>query len=260
MTANLAPSATPYTVVPTGSAAASAGRHLAWLLAEWRRRSIACGWPQPEEWLTPGAEAAVAAFFRPGRIRAACHDLARDRAEAGVPLAAALSDLDLLFLTAVGRGASDSVVAAYVAARHAHLPVAEGFDPLTELPSGAALRADVLRRRSAAGGEPPTVVAIEPQIGAYPTHERLRPTLLVAAHVEEIFGAPVHLLDDGRLAVVAPPRGTLGPLMALAGLAPRDPVAAVTGSAAVPALRPSVVGVEPAVAGGSTRRGGLRVA
>ncbi|MGA4540835.1 hypothetical protein ACPA54_12635 [Uniformispora flossi] len=259
MTANLAPSATPYNVVPTGSATASAGRHLAWLLAEWRRRSIACGWPQPEEWLTPGAEAAVAAFFRPGRIRAACHDLARDRVEAGVPLAAALADLDLLFLTAVGRGASDSVVAAYVAARHAHLPVAAGFDPLTELPTGAALRAGLLRRRSA-GGEPPTVVAVEPQIGAYPPHERLRPTLLVAAHVEEIFGAPVHLLDDGRLAVVAPPRGALGPLMALAGLAPHDPVAAVTGSAAVPALRPSVVRVEPAVAGGSTRRGGLRVA
>jgi hypothetical protein len=259
MTANLAPSATPYSVVPTGSPSASAGRHLAWLLAEWRRRSIACGWPRPEEWLTPGVEAAVAAFFRPGRIRAACHDLARDRAEAGVPLAAALSDLDLLFLTAVGRGASDSVVAAYVAARHACLPVAEGFDPLTELPTGAALRRDLLRR-SAAGGKPPTVVAVEPQIGAYPTHERLRPTLLVAAHVEEIFDAPVHLLDDGRLAVVAPPRGALGPLMALAGVAPRDPVAAVTGSAAVPALRPSVVGVERTPDGGSARRGGLRVA
>ncbi|MGR7000033.1 hypothetical protein ACU686_21315 [Yinghuangia aomiensis] len=55
MTASLAPSATPYTVVPTGSDAASAGRHLAWLLAEWRRRSIACGWPPSPRMAHSGA-------------------------------------------------------------------------------------------------------------------------------------------------------------------------------------------------------------
>lgn len=77
-----------------------------------------------------------------------------------------------------------------------------------------------------------------------------------------MFDAPVHVLDDGQLAVAGPPRGALGPLMAPAGLAPRDRVAAVTGSTAVPALRPSVAGagVQPAAAGASTRRGGPRVA
>ncbi len=238
-------------------------RHLAWLLAEWRRRSYAAGWPGHAVWLTPGAEAAVGAFFQPGRVRGACEQLARDRADADVPLLTALSDLDLLFLTAVGRGASDSLVSGYAAARHARSPVVEGYDPVSELPTEVLLRRHLMRiaaDTSLAPHERPAVVAIEPQIGAYPLHERLRLTLLVAQHVMEIFGAPAHLLGDGRLAVATTRHDVLPSLLPLAELAPYDPVLAATGRNAVPTLRPSVVRVEPWPTEGTGRRGGLWVA
>ncbi|MDI2132650.1 hypothetical protein [Yinghuangia seranimata] len=241
MTTNPQHARAPYR--PADLPVSPADRHLAWLLAEWRRRSIAAGWPQPAAWLTPGAKAAVGAFFRPGRIRGACAQLAADRADADIPLLAALSDLDLLFLTAVGRGASDSVVSAYIAARHARLPVVDGYDQVCELPGEALLRRHLMRRAADDPADRPLVVAVEPQIGAYPAHERLRLALLVAQHVMEVFGTPAHLLDDGRLAVVAERQDALPALVRLAGLAPYDPILAATGHAAVPTVRASVVTV-----------------
>lgn len=241
----------------------AADRHLAWLLAEWRRRSLAAGWPSHAVWLTPGAEAAVAAFFQPGRIRGACEQLARDRADADIPLLAALSDLDLLFLAAVGRGASDSVVSGYVAARHARGAVVEGYDPVSELPTETLLRRHLMRTAadsSLAPHERPVVVAVEPQIGAYPSHERLRLTLVVAQHVMEIFGTPAHLLADGRLAVATTRHDVLPALLELAALAPYDPILAASGRHAVPTLRPSVVRVEPWSVEDAGPRGGLWVA
>ncbi|MCF2526807.1 hypothetical protein [Yinghuangia soli] len=260
MTANPQHPANPYTSADRPGTAED--RHIAWLLAEWRRRSTAAGWPRYAPWLTAGAEAAVAAFFRPGRIRGACEQLARDRADADIPLLAALSDLDLLFLTAVGRGASDSVVSGYAAARHARIPVVEGYDPVSELPTEALLRRHLMRRGAAEPAGRPVVVAVEPQIGAYPAHERLRLTLLVAQHVMEIFGTPAHLLDDGRLAVAADRTDALPALVHLAALAPYDPIVAATGHASVPTLRPSFVHIEQdwADGGAGGRRGGLRVA
>ncbi|NUU22331.1 MAG: hypothetical protein HOV68_12585 [Streptomycetaceae bacterium] len=260
MTANPRNPGNPY--ISADEPGSPAARHVAWLLAEWRRRSIAADWPRNATWLTPGAEAAVAAFFEPGRIRGACEQLARDRADADIPLLAALSDLDLLFLTAVGRGASDSVVSAYAAARHARIPVVEGYDPVSELPTEALLRRHLMRCRNDAPAERPVVIAVEPQIGAYPAHERLRLKLLVAQHVMEVFGTPAHLLDDGRLAVATPPHDGLRSLMHLAVLAPYDPIAAATGQATVPTLRPSVVSVacELTDGPGPGRQGGLWVA
>jgi hypothetical protein len=260
MTANPQHPGNPYTRADVP--ASPADRHLAWLLAEWRRRSIAAGWPRRTVWLTPGAEAAAAAFFEPGRIRGACEQLARDRADADVPLPAALSDLDLLFLTAVGRGASDAVVSAYTAARHTRFPVVDGYDPVSELPTERLLRRHLMRRLADDPADRPVVVAVEPQIGAYAAQERLRLTLLVAQHVMEIFGTPAHLLDDGRLAVATPRHDGLCSLMRLAESAPYDPIAAATGQASVPKLRPSVVAVEYALTEGAgpERRGGLCVA
>lgn len=263
MTTNPQPTGKPY--VSADEPDSPADRHVAWLLAEWRRRSIAAGWPAYAPWLTRGAEDAVAAFFLPGRIRAACRQLAGDRADADIPLLAALSDLDLLFLTAVGRGASDAVVSGYIAARQSRLTPVEGYDPVSELPTEALLRRHLLRRRTEAaadGTAAPVVVVVEPQIGAYAAHERLRLKLLVAEHLMEVFGTPAHVLDDGRLAVVPERADGLPTLLRSAGSAPYDPIVAATGHTAVPTLRPSVVRVERDVPGGSDpgRRSGLRVA
>jgi hypothetical protein len=63
----------------------------------WRRRSLASGWLNAEDWDSEGVDAVVSAVCGTGELGAACDRLGRSRARAGIGIAETIDDLAALF-------------------------------------------------------------------------------------------------------------------------------------------------------------------
>ncbi len=114
------------------------------LRAAWRRQSLSAGWLAEDDWWTAAVDAVAQAACRDGSLRPACTQLGRARAQAGVGISEALTDVGALFrvldqgtppldvITAVAEGWADAGLA--------RLTGATCEDPLTGLVSFAYLR------------------------------------------------------------------------------------------------------------------------
>ena len=114
------------------------------LRAAWRRQSLSTGWLAEDDWWTAAVDAVAQAACRDGSLRQACTQLGRARAQAGVGISEALTDIGALFrvldqgtppldvVTAVAEGWADAGLA--------RLTGATCEDPLTGLVSFAYLR------------------------------------------------------------------------------------------------------------------------
>ena len=114
------------------------------LRAAWRRQSLSTGWLAEDDWWTAAVDAVAQAACRDGSLRQACTMLGRARAQAGVGISEALTDVGALFrvlddgtppldvITAVAEGWADAGLA--------RMSGATCEDPLTGLVSFAYLR------------------------------------------------------------------------------------------------------------------------
>jgi hypothetical protein len=114
------------------------------LRAAWRRQSLSAGWLAEDDWWTAAVDAVAQAACRDGSLRQACTMLGRARAQAGVGISEALTDVGALFrvldqgtppldvITAVAEGWADAGLA--------RMSGATCEDPLTGLVSFAYLR------------------------------------------------------------------------------------------------------------------------
>ncbi len=133
------------------------------LRAEWRRQSLSAGWLAEDDWWTAAVDAVAQAACRDGSLRQACTMLGRARAQAGVGINEALTDVGALFrvlgegtpplevITAVAEGWADAGLA--------RMSSATCEDPLTGLVSFAYLRTrlrEVYRKSRHQGSSPAT--------------------------------------------------------------------------------------------------------
>ena len=132
------------------------------LRAAWRRQSLSAGWLAEDDWWTAAVDAVAQAACRDGSLRQACTMLGRARAQAGVGISEALTDVGALFrvldqgtppldvITAVAEGWADAGLA--------RMSGAACEDPLTGLVSFAYLRTRLreLYRDAARQGSEPT--------------------------------------------------------------------------------------------------------
>jgi hypothetical protein len=131
------------------------------LRAAWRRQSLSAGWLAEDDWWTAAVDAVAQAACRDGSLRQACTMLGRARAQAGVGIGEALTDVGALFrvldqgtppldvITAVAEGWADAGLA--------RMSGAACEDPLTGLVSLAYLRTrlrELYRDAARQGSEP----------------------------------------------------------------------------------------------------------
>jgi hypothetical protein len=114
------------------------------LRAAWRRQSLSAGWLAEDDWWTTAVDAVARAACRDGSLRQACALLGRARAQAGVGISEAMTDVAALYrvlgegtppldvITALAEGWADAGLA--------RLSGATCEDPLTGLVSFAYLR------------------------------------------------------------------------------------------------------------------------
>jgi hypothetical protein len=131
------------------------------LRAAWRRQSLSTGWLAEDDWWTAAVDAVAQAACRDGSLRQACTLLGQARAQAGVGISEALTDVGALFrvldegtpplelITAVAEGWADAGLA--------RMSSATCEDPLTGLVSFAYLRTrlrEIYRDCRMQGGSP----------------------------------------------------------------------------------------------------------
>jgi len=114
------------------------------LRAAWRRQSLSAGWLAEDDWWTAAVDAVARAACRDGSLRQACAMLGRARAQAGVGITEAMTDVAALYrvldadappldvITSVAEGWADAGLA--------RMSDAACEDPLTGLVSFAYLR------------------------------------------------------------------------------------------------------------------------
>jgi hypothetical protein len=117
---------------------------LAGLRDAWQRQSLVAGWLAEDDWWTAAVDAVAGAACRDGSLRPACTMLGRARAQAGVGIAEALTDLAALFRV-LGQGTPPLEVITSLAEGWAddglaRMSDATCEDPLTGLVSLAYLR------------------------------------------------------------------------------------------------------------------------
>jgi hypothetical protein len=177
---------------------------------DWRAASLRAGWAFPRDWWVPAVEAVVDALVEGRDLATPCARLGRARADAGVGLDEALTDLATL---PGGHAAVHPLVRALAAgwAEVACEPATTGVceDPLTGLTTPAYLRtrlAEVYReaarsRVPVASGHALVVVAVEPAAGLpLVTTSRL---LLVGAGLRDTFSGGETLAGTGPTHAVA---------------------------------------------------------
>ncbi len=172
------------------------------MLARWRSRSMAEGWPGAGDWWTPEVESAIEAVCGSGDLAHACRALGAARAAAGVEIAQGLDDLAALFAVS-WRGEPPFAALRAFAAGWADFasvgmePACE--DPLTGLATVAYLRTRLaqLYRGSSAGM---CLVVAEPCGRAEELAERLTAALNLATALRRAFPG------DETLALLAPTR------------------------------------------------------
>jgi hypothetical protein len=71
--------------------------HLRRLWAAWRRQSLSAGWRSEDDWWTAAVDAVARAACRDGSLRQACALLGRARAQAGVGITEAMTDVASLY-------------------------------------------------------------------------------------------------------------------------------------------------------------------
>jgi hypothetical protein len=183
------------------------------LCDDWRAASLRAGWAFPRDWWVPEVEAVVEALIEGRNLAVPCALLGRARADAGVGLDEALTDLAAL---PGAQAAAHPLVRALAAgwAEVACEPATTGVceDPLTGLATPAYLRtrlAEVYReaawtRVRVASGHVLVVVAVDPAEGLpLVTTSRL---LLVGAGLRDTFSGgetvagagPTHAVALGR--------------------------------------------------------------
>ena len=70
---------------------------LSGLRAAWRRQSLSAGWLAEDDWWTTAVDAVARAACRDGSLRQACAMLGRARAQAGVGISEAMTDVAALY-------------------------------------------------------------------------------------------------------------------------------------------------------------------
>jgi hypothetical protein len=181
------------------------------LRERWRAASLRSGWAYPVDWWAPEVEAVVDAIVEKHDLIAPCMLLGRARADAGVGLDEALTDLAALPLPGAGAAADPLVRAlatgwADVACDPATSGVCE--DPLTGLTTPAYLRTRLAEayREADRAGIPVTsshalvIVGIEPGGSRLSTLSRL---LLVGAVLRDTFSGGETLTRTGPTHAVA---------------------------------------------------------
>jgi hypothetical protein len=131
------------------------------LRAAWRRQSLSTGWLAEDDWWTAAVDAVAKAACRDGSLRQACTMLGRARAQAGVGISEALTDVGALFrVLDEGTPPLDVVTAVAEGWADAGLDRMSGAaceDPLTGLVSFAYLRTrlrELYRDATRQGSEP----------------------------------------------------------------------------------------------------------
>ncbi len=114
------------------------------LRAAWRRQSLSAGWRSEDDWWTAAVDAVARAACRDGSLRGACARLGRARAQAGVGITEAMTDVAALY-RALGEGTPPldvmtSLAEGWADAGLARMSGAICEDPLTGLVSLAYLR------------------------------------------------------------------------------------------------------------------------
>ena len=174
------------------------------LQEDWREASLRAGWTVPQDWWVPAVEAVVEALVEGRDLAAPCGLLGRERADAGVGLDEALTDLAVL----PGRHARTDLPVRALAAGWAEVacdPARTGVceDPLTGLTTPAYLRTRLAEtyREAARTGVPVAcssalvVVAVDPVDGSrLRTMSRL---LLVADGLRDTFPGGETLAGTG---------------------------------------------------------------
>ena len=118
--------------------------YLQGLRTAWRRQSLSAGWLAEDDWWTAAVDAVARAACRDGSLRQACTMLGRARAEAGVGITEAMTDVAALYRV-LGQGTPPLDVVTALAEGWADTGLAEMSDatcedPLTGLVSFAYLR------------------------------------------------------------------------------------------------------------------------
>ena len=114
------------------------------LRAAWRRQSLSAGWLAEDDWWTAAVDAVARAACRDGSLRQACAMLGRARAQAGVGITEAMTDVAALYRV-LGAGTPPldvitSLAEGWADAGLARMSDAACEDPLTGLVSFAYLR------------------------------------------------------------------------------------------------------------------------
>ncbi|MTD14140.1 GGDEF domain-containing protein [Nakamurella sp. YIM 132087] len=186
---------------------------------EWRLRTTSLAWTFPADWEDPAVEALCEAIDEGGNIWPAAERLGRARAAAGVSLAEALADIDVLatitdprytesLRRAVSLGWADRVTA----------PPAAVSDPLTGLVTPEYLKvrlAEIYRAAEVEGGAVPdssALVVVRLDLTDRTGWQRVLPMILSADVMRSVF-------DGGRTLA------QLGPSVAVV-LTDRDAVLA----------------------------------
>ena len=73
------------------------GTDLSGLRTAWRRQSLSAGWLAEDDWWTAAVDAVARAACRDGSLRQACTMLGRARAQAGVGISEAMTDVAALY-------------------------------------------------------------------------------------------------------------------------------------------------------------------
>jgi len=122
---------------------------------EWETRAVDYGWAFPSDWQVPAVDAVCDAIVANADVWAAAERLGRSRADAGVPLAEALVDVDGLAAIAHGRYTDPLRRAVSLGwADQITTPPSSVVDPLTGLVSPEYLRvrlAEVYRSAEVSG-------------------------------------------------------------------------------------------------------------
>jgi len=127
-----------------GQEHASQRGDLSGLRAAWRRQSLSAGWLAEDDWWSSAVDAVARAACRDGSLRQACALLGRARAQAGVGISEAITDVAALYrVLGAGTPPLDVITAlaeGWADAGLARLSGATCEDPLTGLVSFAYLR------------------------------------------------------------------------------------------------------------------------